>query len=431
MGWAGWWRPTLPDPKVAASTTQAAFEPAALASAFGVSLSRAGVAVTAERSGRFARSLALVKPDRRERLYWMARVSLVSDRGQLPAFDAVFAAIFDGMLDPADSRGDSAGPPPVGSEPRQARDARPSRATEGGTGASGSPRPSPAAASPEETMAEPVQLPTAASALETLRQTSFAELTPDELTEARRLVRRIVLATPLRRTRRTRRSSLSGQRLDLRRTMQRAQRTGGDPVRIEHRQKRFKSRRLILLCDVSGSMEPYTRIFLTLLQGAVSESRAEAFVFATRLTRLTRQLALRDPDQALAAAAASAPDWASGTRLAASLRLFIDRHGRGQLARGSVVVVLSDGWDHEEPERVAVQMARLSRLCHRIVWINPRRAAPGYAPLVGGMAAALPFCDAFVSGHTLEALEDVARAVAAPRLRSTTHRFRRSIDAAE
>ncbi|MGC2192861.1 MAG: VWA domain-containing protein [Candidatus Dormiibacterota bacterium] len=388
------------------------------------------MAVTAERSGRFARSLALVMPDCRERLYWTARVALVSDQGQLQAFDAVFAAIFDGMLDPADSRGDTTGPPPVGSEPRPAREARPSAPVAGENGSSSLPRPSPAAA-PSEPVAEREALPTKASALETLRQTAFAELTPHELVEVRRLVRRIVLATPLRRTRRTKRSNLSGQRLDLRRTLRRAQRTGGDPVRVEHRQKRLKSRRLVLLCDVSGSMEPYTRIFLSLLQGAVSGSRAEAFVFATRLTRLTRQLALRDPDQALAAAAVRAPDWASGTRLAASLRRFIDTHGRNQLARGSVVVVLSDGWDHDEPERLAVQMARLRRLTHRIVWINPRRAAPGYAPLVGGMAAALPFCDAFVSGHTLAALEDVARAVAAPRIRSTTKTQRRRVDAAE
>jgi hypothetical protein len=170
-------------------------------------------------------------------------------------------------------------------------------------------------------------------------------------------------------------------------------------------------RRLVLLCDVSGSMEPYTRIYLTLLQGAVAGARAEAFVFSTRLTRLTRQLAVRDPDQALARAGATSSDWAGGTRLAAGIGRFVADHGRRGLARGAVVVVLSDGWAQDEPEEVADAMRRLRRLAHRIVWVNPRSAAPGYAPLVGGMAAALPFCDAFVSGHSLAALEQVVAAV--------------------
>jgi len=171
----------------------------------------------------------------------------------------------------------------------------------------------------------------------------------------------------------------------------------------------------VLLADVSGSMEPYTRVFLSLLQGAVAGAQAEAFVFSTRLTRLTRQLALRDPDQALARAAASATDWAGGTRLAESIRHFIDEHGRRGLARGAVVVVFSDGWAQDAPEEVATQMARLSRLAYRIVWVNPRKVAVNNEPLVGGMAAALPYVDAFVSGHSYAALEEVAEAIRAER----------------
>jgi uncharacterized protein with von Willebrand factor type A (vWA) domain len=159
-------------------------------------------------------------------------------------------------------------------------------------------------------------------------------------------------------------------------------------------------------------MAPYTRVYLTLLQAAVAGARAEAFVFATGLTRLTRQLAVRDPDAALARAGATSQEWEGGTRLAEGVDRFVGEHGRRGLARGAVVVVLSDGWAQDEPERVAAAMARLRRLAHRIVWVNPRRAAPGYAPLVGGMAAALPFCDAFVSGHSLAALEQVVAAVA-------------------
>jgi uncharacterized protein with von Willebrand factor type A (vWA) domain len=199
----------------------------------------------------------------------------------------------------------------------------------------------------------------------------------------------------------------------VRRTVAAAQRSGGDVQRLVFAQRRLRPRRLVLLCDVSGSMEPYTRVFLTLLQGAVADASAEAFVFSTGVTRLTRQLAGRDADAALARAAAVSSGWAGGTRLAASIEEFLTVFGRRGMARGAVVVVLSDGWATDPPEDVATAMARLRRLAHRIVWVNPRAAAPGFAPLVGGMAAALPFCDAFVSGHSLDALEQVVAAVGA------------------
>jgi hypothetical protein len=251
------------------------------------------------------------------------------------------------------------------------------------------------------------------SAQERLGTTAFAELDPDELAEVRRLVRRLVLATPERLSRRTRPGR--GRRLDVRRTVAAAQRRGGDVERLVFSQRRPRARRLVLLCDVSGSMQPYSRVFLTLLQGAVAEASAEAFVFATGVTRLTRQLAGRDVDAALARAAAVATGWSGGTRLAGSIEEFLAVFGRRGMARGAVVVVLSDGWATDPPEAVATAMARLRRVAHRIVWVNPRAAAPGFAPLVGGMAAALPFCDAFVSGHSLAALEEVVAAVRAER----------------
>jgi uncharacterized protein with von Willebrand factor type A (vWA) domain len=223
-----------------------------------------------------------------------------------------------------------------------------------------------------------------------------------------------VLATPERRSRRSR-TAARGERLDLRRTIRVARRTGGDVERLVYRRRRRRPRRLVLLCDVSGSMEPYTRVFLTLLQGAVSSGAAEAFVFSTRVTRLTRQLAGRDADAALARAAAVTSGWSGGTRLAASIGGFLDGFGRRGMARGAVVVVLSDGWATDDPADVAAAMARLRRVAHRVVWVNPRKAAPGFAPLVGGMAAALPYCDAFVSGHSLAALAEVVTAVAADR----------------
>jgi uncharacterized protein with von Willebrand factor type A (vWA) domain len=167
----------------------------------------------------------------------------------------------------------------------------------------------------------------------------------------------------------------------------------------------------VLICDISGSMEPYARAYLQLLMSGVDGARAEAFVFATRLTRLTRVLRGAIPAIALERAGRTAPDWSGGTRIGPAIKAFNDQHGQRGLARGAVVVVLSDGWDRGDPEMLGREMARLRRLAFRVVWVNPRRAAPDYAPLVGGMAAALPHVDAFVSGHSLAALEEVIDAI--------------------
>jgi len=167
-----------------------------------------------------------------------------------------------------------------------------------------------------------------------------------------------------------------------------------------------------MLCDISGSMEPYARAYLQFLTCARG---AEAFVFATRLTRVTRALASRNPDRAMQNAAAAAPDWSSGTRIGDALKAFIDRHGRRGMARGAVVVILSDGWERGDPAVVTAEMQRLRRLAHRIVWVNPRAASDEFAPRAGGMAAALPYCDALVSGHNLASLAEVVDAIAGAR----------------
>jgi uncharacterized protein with von Willebrand factor type A (vWA) domain len=178
------------------------------------------------------------------------------------------------------------------------------------------------------------------------------------------------------------------------------------------RRRVAKPRRLVVLCDISGSMEPYARAYLQFLHAAVGGADAEAFVFATRLTRLTRALRGRQPQLAIERASAAAHDWSSGTRLGESLKRFNDLHGRRGMARGAVIVIISDGWERGESALLAREMQRLRRLAHRIVWVNPRKAARDFVPLVGGMAAALPYCDAFVSGHSVAALHEVASAVA-------------------
>ena len=389
-------------------------EAAALSAAFVTAIRSAGLATSPDRAARLAEALHLVPPARVEQLYWTCRVVLVSAREEVPVFDAVFAAVFRGNAAPAQpgSVPGAAAAPPAPALP--ARPATPGSQTPGP--APGTPQ-RPRLAFPgrdgsaEDGRTDREAVLAMVSADEHLQRTSFAELSADEVAEVRRLAAALQLATPLRLSRRTRTSAHSTASLDVRATVRAARRSGTDAPLLLYARRREQRRKLVLLCDVSGSMEPYSQVFVSFLQGAVTRAGAEAFVFSTRLTRLTRQLALRDPDQALARAAVSAPDWAGGTRIAECLRRFVDEHGRRGLARGAVVVVFSDGWAYEDPEQVAAQMARLRRLAHRIIWVNPRKAAPQYRPLVGGMAAALPYCDAFVSGHSYRALAQVAAAI--------------------
>ncbi len=382
------------------------------AAAFGRAIHDAGLPVTPERSARFARALAVAPPQSRNELYWTARTVFVSAHGQIPAFDRVFSAVFDGLSDPAGAaRGDQNAP--------SLRDAAsmpgarlPGTAVEGAAGlaAAGA---SVVGAGAEAEPGEELELPVgAATDSERLGDRDFASLEEEELRALRALMRELALAPPLRRVRRLRRDP-HGSRLDLRATLRASYRTGGDPFRRITRRRLERRRRLVLLCDISGSMEPYTRAFLQLLVAAVGGgAHAEAFVFATRLTRLTVALRGRQPDLAIDRAAAAARDWSSGTRIGEALQRFNDEYGRRGMARGAVVVVLSDGWERGDPAVVGREMARLRRLAFRIVWVNPRKAAPGFEPVAGGMAAALPYCDSFLSGHNLRSLTAVAEAIA-------------------
>jgi uncharacterized protein with von Willebrand factor type A (vWA) domain len=252
-----------------------------------------------------------------------------------------------------------------------------------------------------------------ASDEERLASKSFDALTSAELAALYRLMSRLALATPPRRTRRRERAHHGGAAIDLRRTLRGSLRTAGDPVSLKRRRRRVVPRRLVMLCDISGSMEPYARAYLQFLTCAAGAGPdAEAFAFATRLTRLTRALHSRHPERAIQRAAAAAPDWSSGTRIGDALKAFNDRHGRRGMARGAVVVILSDGWERGDTALVGREMERLSRLAHRIVWVNPRAGATAFSVGAGGMLAALPHVDALVSGHSFDALGDVVDAIA-------------------
>lgn len=380
---------------------------AQVAAAFGGLLRAAGAPMSTGQLQRFAAAVDRCAPATVDELYWVGRVTLVVDRPGIDVYDRVFEQVFKGLYDWADSRGDPSAPAPAN---ERSRPPTPRQGDERGPAPSGLSGASDGGG--EEQPEEERQVDVAvASREERLARTDFAELTDEELLELRRVMQQIRVALPLRRARRRRRHRL-GDRLDLRATLRASRRSGGDPVRRVARRPCTRPRRLVVLCDISGSMAPYSRACIHLLHAAAGARGAEVYTFATRLTRLTRALAVSEPGAAIARASAAAPDWHGGTRIGANLKEFVDRHGRRGVARGAVVVILSDGWERDDPALVGEQMARLRRLAHRIVWVNPRRAAPGFVPTAGGMAAALPYCDALVSGHTLVALGEAMGALA-------------------
>jgi uncharacterized protein with von Willebrand factor type A (vWA) domain len=387
-------------------------DPALAAVALGRALRDAGLPVTPDRSTTFASAVALTGARGADALYWPARLSFVTAREQLPAFEAVFAALVAGAADPASARGDPAAPPPPGRRRIAGRE----RA--GGRHEGARDRAAPPARRPRETRragsgARPkdVRVGVQASEAERLAGVRLDALDATELAIVADLLRRTAVATPPRRARRSH-PSRRGEHLDVRATLRRAIRTGGDPVERLHRRRRRRPRRLVALLDVSGSMAPYARAYLLLLEGAARGAHAEAFVFATRLTRVTRALRDGRPAEAVARAGAAAPDWAGGTRIGEALRAFNDRWGRRGMARDAVVVVLSDGWERGDPALLGRELERLARLAYRVVWVNPRVAAPGFAPETAGMAAALPHVDELVSGHSVAALDEVVAALA-------------------
>jgi uncharacterized protein with von Willebrand factor type A (vWA) domain len=323
-----------------------------------------------------------------EGVYWAGRLTLCGCRDDLALYDAAFAGYFGGA-----TRGRLPGIAPALTLPR------PSAPFAAGDGDAGRDAPD-------------AVLAMDASRAEVLRQRDLAALTATERDEVRRLVALLAPATAPRPSRRYR----PGWRgtVDPQRSIRLLLRHGGEPTRLAYRRRRVRPRRLVLLLDVSGSMSPYADALLRFAHAAVRRhpTRTEVFTVGTRLTRISRALRHRDPDLALRVAGATIADWHGGTRLAESVKAFLDRYGQPGMARGAVVVLFSDGWERGDPGQLAEQVARLSRLAYRLVWVNPHRGKPGYAPLAGGMAAALPFLDEFVAGHSLAALEQLVRVIA-------------------
>jgi uncharacterized protein with von Willebrand factor type A (vWA) domain len=381
---------------------------AEVAARFGAALRRAGLPVGPGRSERFATAITLVGPVNRRQLFDCALATLVSSKDQAQILLQVFTGVF-GFLDGPDPLA-ALGLPGGGPPPAQLADAANTARAHSVAVASVSEAGATAADDePDHEIARPYL----GSPVERLAGTDFAELTATELAELADAMRRITLAVPARRSRR-RRPRPAGQHTDMRATLRQARRTGGDPFRLVGEVPRLRPRRLVVLCDISGSMEPYARAMIQLLYCAAGGASAEVFSFATRLTRLTTALARSTPAVALASAAQAAPDWHGGTRLGWALKEFNDGHGRRGMARGAVVLVISDGWDTGDPDLVRREMERLSLVAFRIVWMNPRTKSAAYQPLAAGMAAAWPHCDAVVSGHTLQAIDQLTAALADP-----------------
>lgn len=251
------------------------------------------------------------------------------------------------------------------------------------------------------------------SAAEVLGEKDFAEFTKAELLEAQKVMAKMRLRPSLRSSRRRVPHAL-GDRQDLRRTVQAAMRTAGEPLVLRRTSTGERPRRLVLLLDVSGSMEPYARVLIRFAHAAVvGRGRVEVFALGTRLTRMTRQLGSHDVDEAVRTAAESVVDWSGGTRLGEAIAMFNDQWGVRGMARGAIVVVLSDGWDRGDPDQMSVEMERLHRTAHRVVWVNPLKASPGYEPIARGMAAAMPHIDVFLEGHCLDSLSTLAEAIGA------------------
>jgi uncharacterized protein len=339
------------------------------------------------------RALRAVDPSDRREAYFALRSALCSRRGDLPLFDAAFAEWLVPRPEPD--------PEPTPFLDGAARLVLPRAAVPGEGHRTGAPGPE----------AEPV--PAAWSDVELLRHKDFADYSDSERRVARRLMAQLATRGPTRPSRRTRRAPRRGThphgaRPDLRRTVRALLRNGGDPVERHWRVPGQRQRPLVLVCDVSGSMEPYSRMLLQYMQACVAaRRRVEAFVFGTRLTRLTAELRGRDPDRALDRATHAAGDWSGGTRIGEALAALNREHGR-RVGRGAIVVVLSDGWDRGDPELLSREMERLSRCAHALVWLNPLKAHPEYEPLTRGMQSALPHVDHFLAGNSIASLEGLA-----------------------
>ncbi len=381
---------------------------------FANKLRGAGISIPLSALNRAAASLEAVRVLTREDLYWSCRVSLISQRSDLATFDGVFDSVFASeelFLGNAQRNAGAASSNGDTNHRVRAQPNTPDAVSSGG-GLPWASLPSVADGEVEQgDEHDDVAIPELApSAEDSLVDRSFDDLDDDELAKVIVQLEAAMQVWPERPSRRRRLAS-SGDKVAMRSTLRHAMRTGGEPLRVIETKRRSRQRRVVVLVDVSGSMESFARAYLHVTRALVLAGRAEVFAFATELTRITTALRHRSPSEAIEAASEVVGDRFGGTKLASSLGGLLTHPRWGGLVRGAVVVIVSDGWDSEAPELTDRSMARLSRRAHRVVWINPRAAAEDFEPKVGAMAAALPYCDHFLPGHSRRAIGDVLRAI--------------------
>jgi uncharacterized protein with von Willebrand factor type A (vWA) domain len=355
---------------------------------FAGALRAAGLAVGSGDVLLYCSAVSTLDPSDLADLYWAGRATLVTRHDDISRYDETFRRFFLGEDSP---------------DPELTLMLRASAQAQG---ALAIPLTEPGDSDSEDE----AMLGWMASDVEALKHKSFAACTPDELAALRRIMARIRLAPPRRRTRRTTPARSSGSRPDPRRTVRESMRMHGEPARLYWRRRKPRLRPLVLILDISGSMADYSRSLLQFAHSAKrSAGRVEVFCFGTRLTRVTGAMECRRPDEALERAARAAFDWDGGTRIGDSLDAFVRGWARRGLCRGGIVVVCSDGLDRGDPEVLAAAMERLSRLCHRLVWLNPHKGDdPGFRPSTLGMMVAAPHIDLLLSGHDLASLEKFA-----------------------
>jgi uncharacterized protein len=365
---------------------------AAVLASFAAELRSAGLAVGTGDVLTYCTAMSTLDPADLVDLYWAGRATLVTRKDSIPTYDATFRRFFLG-----------------GGGPVRELLTLKAQVTTQAEAVLEVPATDPAGDGPQQ---DEATLGLMASDAEALRHKSFTACTPEELAALRRIMARIRLTPPRRRTRRTA-TAAAGRSPDLRRMARDSMRMHGEPPELSWRRRKVKLRPLILILDVSGSMADYSRNLLQFAysaqRAAAGASRVEVFCFGTRLTRITRALDRRRPDDALQQAAAAVFDWEGGTRIGTSLDTFVRDWGRRGLARGGIVVICSDGLDRGDPAVLATAMDRLSRLCYRVVWMNPHKGdRPDFRPSTLGMMVAAPHVDLMLSGHDLASLEELA-----------------------
>jgi uncharacterized protein with von Willebrand factor type A (vWA) domain len=388
----------------------------------GRELRAAGMNIGSGQILNLVEAVATVDPRRKDDFYAAAKTTLVTGPDQIPVFDAVFDQFWQRVTNTTapveftvpDPRMDQ-GPPDAQQQqeqgdPSDGESSASEKASENAVVAiEDTADTAESAPDAEEEMEAPPEDVMVFSAREVLRKKDFSQFTPDEIAEARRIIESMTWKLGTRKTRRLEKAN-TGDFIDYRRTLRAAMKHHGVPLELRHRRRKERMRPLILICDISGSMDRYSRLLLRFVHALEhGMDTVEVFVFSTRLTRITRELRKRDVDSAIEQVVKSVDDWSGGTRIGEAIKTFNFQWGRRVLRSGATVIMISDGWDRGDPALLSREMSRLQRSCRRLIWLNPLLGAPGYQPLTQGIRAALPFVDAFLPIHNLESLEALAR----------------------